>query len=104
MVHAREWTHRQITPALPRPLLEDVALVEAISPYYHRGIGPFLLEAFARHTADRLRARAGRPGPPRAASRRAGRFRPSPPAASPLSRWPPSPRHTAERIRARAPK
>lgn len=58
MVHAREWTHRQITPALPRPLLEDVALVEAISPYYHRGIGPFLFEPFARHTAERIRARA----------------------------------------------
>jgi ubiquinone/menaquinone biosynthesis C-methylase UbiE len=58
MVHACEWTHRQLTPALPRPLLEDVALVEAIPPYYYRGIGPFLFEPFARHTAERIRARA----------------------------------------------
>ena len=58
MVHAREWTHRQITPALPRPLLDDVALVEAIPTHYHRGIGPFLFEPFARHTAERIRARA----------------------------------------------
>ena len=58
MVHAREWTHRQLTPALPRPLLEDVALVETIPSYYHRGIGPFLFEPFARHTAERIRARA----------------------------------------------
>jgi SAM-dependent methyltransferase len=58
MVHAREWTHRQITPALPRPLLEDATIVDAIPPYYHRGIGPFLFEPFARHTAERIRARA----------------------------------------------
>src|SRR4051812_42729798 len=58
MVHAREWTHRQLTPALPRPLLEDVALFEMIPPHYHRGIGPFLFEPFARHTAERFRARA----------------------------------------------
>lgn len=57
MVHAREWTNRQLTPALPTPLLEDVALVEAIPPHDHRGIGPFLFEPFARHTAERIRAR-----------------------------------------------
>jgi SAM-dependent methyltransferase len=58
MMHAREWTHRQLTPALPRPLLEDTAHVEPIPPHYHRGIGPFLFEPFARHTAERIRARA----------------------------------------------
>ncbi len=58
MVHAREWTHRQLTPALPRPLLNEVAHVETIPPHYHRGIGPFLFEPFARHTAERIRARA----------------------------------------------
>lgn len=58
MMHAREWTHRQITPALPTPLLDDAAHVEPIPPHYHRGIGPFLFEPFARHTAERIRARA----------------------------------------------
>ena len=58
MMHAREWTHRQITAALPRPLLDDAALVETIPPTHHRGIGPFLFEPFARHTAERIRARA----------------------------------------------
>ncbi|HEX8112203.1 MAG TPA: methyltransferase domain-containing protein [Kofleriaceae bacterium] len=35
-----------------------MAHLEAISPHYHRGIGPFLFEPFARHTAERIRARA----------------------------------------------
>lgn len=58
MLHARDWTHRQITPALPTPLLDDAPHVEPIPPHYHRGIGPFLFEPFARHTAERIRARA----------------------------------------------
>jgi SAM-dependent methyltransferase len=58
MLHAHDWTHRQITAALPRPLLEDVPHVEPIPPHYHRGVGPFLFEPFARHTAERIRARA----------------------------------------------
>jgi SAM-dependent methyltransferase len=58
MMHAHEWTHRQLTPALPRPLLDDTAHVEPIPPHHDRGIGPFLFEPFARHTAERIRARA----------------------------------------------
>jgi SAM-dependent methyltransferase len=58
MMHAREWTHRQITAALPRPLLDDAATVETTSPSHHRGIGPFLFEPFARQTAERIQARA----------------------------------------------
>jgi SAM-dependent methyltransferase len=58
MLHAHDWTHRQITAALPRPLLDDAPYVEPIPPHYHRGIGPFLFEPFARHTAERIRARA----------------------------------------------
>ncbi|HEX3474247.1 MAG TPA: methyltransferase domain-containing protein [Kofleriaceae bacterium] len=58
MMHAHEWTHRQITPALPTPLLDDVAVVGTTPPHHHPGIGPFLFEPFARHTAERIRARA----------------------------------------------
>ena len=65
MLHAHDWTHRQITAALPRPLLDDAPHVasvpphiEPIPPHYHRGVGPFLFEPFARHTAERIRARA----------------------------------------------
>ncbi|MGH3002146.1 MAG: class I SAM-dependent methyltransferase, partial [Gaiellaceae bacterium] len=44
--------------ALPTPLLDDAPHVEPIPPHYQRGIGPFLFEPFARHTAERIRARA----------------------------------------------
>jgi len=65
MLRAHDWTHRQITAALPRPLLDDAPHVESvpphiepIPPHFHRGVGPFLFEPFARHTAERIRARA----------------------------------------------
>ncbi len=58
MMHESEWLSRQITPALPRPLLDDVAHARTIPPHYHRGIGQFLFEPFALHTAERIRARA----------------------------------------------
>ncbi|HEX3759925.1 MAG TPA: methyltransferase domain-containing protein [Kofleriaceae bacterium] len=60
MMHESEWLSRQITPALPRPLLDDAAYTGTIPQHYHRGIGPFLFEPFALHTAERIRARAPR--------------------------------------------
>jgi SAM-dependent methyltransferase len=60
MMHESEWLNRQLTPALPRPLLDDTAYVEPITHHQQRGIGPFLFEPFARHTAERIRARAPR--------------------------------------------
>jgi SAM-dependent methyltransferase len=41
------------TPARP---IDDAAYVGAIPDQYHRGIGPFLFEPFALHTAERVEA------------------------------------------------
>jgi SAM-dependent methyltransferase len=60
MMQESEWLNRQLTPALPRPLFDDSAYVEPIAHHQPRGIGPFLFEPFARHTAERIRARAPR--------------------------------------------
>jgi ubiquinone/menaquinone biosynthesis C-methylase UbiE len=35
--------------------VDDAAYVGAIPEHYHRGIGPFLFEPFARHTAERVK-------------------------------------------------
>lgn len=58
MMQESEWLNHQLTPALPRPLLDDSAQIEPIPQPHQRGIGPFLFEPFARHTAERIRARA----------------------------------------------
>jgi ubiquinone/menaquinone biosynthesis C-methylase UbiE len=58
MMHESEWLNRQLTPALPRPLFDDATYIEPILHHHQRGIGPFLFEPFARHTAERIRARA----------------------------------------------
>jgi SAM-dependent methyltransferase len=60
MMHETEWLNRQLTPALPRPLFDDTTCVLPVPHHQPRGIGPFLFEPFARHTAERIRARAPR--------------------------------------------
>jgi ubiquinone/menaquinone biosynthesis C-methylase UbiE len=44
----------------PRVAVDDAAYVGEIPEHYHRGIGPFLFEPFARHTAERVRSLAPR--------------------------------------------
>jgi ubiquinone/menaquinone biosynthesis C-methylase UbiE len=58
MMHQSEWMSPQPAPA--RPAIDDAAYVGAIPQSYHRGIGPFLFEPFARNTAERIQARAPR--------------------------------------------
>jgi SAM-dependent methyltransferase len=58
MVHESGWTSRLSTPVSAGAVIDDAAYVGAIPQHYHHGIGPFLFEPFARHTAERIRARA----------------------------------------------
>jgi ubiquinone/menaquinone biosynthesis C-methylase UbiE len=40
-----------------RSVIDDAAYVGTVPLYYHRGIGPFLFEPFAQHTAERIGTR-----------------------------------------------
>jgi ubiquinone/menaquinone biosynthesis C-methylase UbiE len=44
--------------SVPRLGLDDTSYVGSIPEHCHRGIGPFLFEPFARHTAERVRTLA----------------------------------------------
>jgi ubiquinone/menaquinone biosynthesis C-methylase UbiE len=48
-----EWP-AESTPVPTRATIDDAAYVGTIPQHYHRGIGPFLFEPFARHTAERI--------------------------------------------------
>jgi len=52
-----EWP-TESTPVPARAIIDDAAYVGTIPQHYHRGIGPFLFEPFARHTAERIETRA----------------------------------------------
>src|SRR5215468_3721488 len=61
MTHERQWkiewtTGGRQVPA--RAIIDDAAYVGTIPRHYHRGIGPFLFEPFARHTAEWIQTRA----------------------------------------------
>jgi ubiquinone/menaquinone biosynthesis C-methylase UbiE len=52
-----EWTAAQATtPAHAKRITNDAAYVGTIPEHHHRGIGPFLFEPYARHTAERVKA------------------------------------------------
>lgn len=53
-----EWTSHRDTPVPARAIIDDAADLGTIPQHYHRNIGPFLFEPFARYTAERIRARA----------------------------------------------
>jgi ubiquinone/menaquinone biosynthesis C-methylase UbiE len=42
--------------SIAKPTVDDAAYIGEIPEQYHRGIGPFLFEPFARHTAERVKA------------------------------------------------
>jgi ubiquinone/menaquinone biosynthesis C-methylase UbiE len=51
-------TANQSTPSTAATaIFDDAAYIGTIPEQYHRGIGPFLFEPYARHTAERVKAR-----------------------------------------------
>jgi ubiquinone/menaquinone biosynthesis C-methylase UbiE len=61
MSHERPWKIEwptESTPVPSRAIIDDAAYVGTIPQHYHRGIGPFLAEPFAWHTAERIGTRA----------------------------------------------
>ena len=58
MQQSERTSHRSAPAANTSRGVDDAAYVGSIPEHYHRGIGPFLFEPFARHTAERITALA----------------------------------------------
>lgn len=59
-VYAGARRSARVHPPRASIVIDDAAYVGTIPEQYHRGMGPFLFEPYARHTAERIRALAPR--------------------------------------------
>jgi ubiquinone/menaquinone biosynthesis C-methylase UbiE len=57
MTHSNQAAAQRTPSTAATAILDDAAYIGTIPEQYHRGIGPVLFEPYARHTAERVKAR-----------------------------------------------